>query len=235
VKQNDFQDCIYDLLHDKNNLSHIEICNIITKVFLSDLIFITDTSDYSNNFLSTNKNYVFINNTIEYSTNEFNIYNYNLYSLLKNIYKPIIIEKYILENNFEGFIREHNYSELTNSIAYNYKSPCYKGIYFFLGFKKISPETLSNNIFLLKLLAPHICKYMNQSISGNESNDKSPLSIREKQTLKLFKIGLRPREICTKLHISERTVRFHMDNIVSKLNAKNKTHALSIALIKNFI
>lgn len=185
--------------------------------------------------MDKNKNYISINDLSESKTHNFNYCNDELFLLSLNNNKPIIIEEYLLNNDSEELSKKYRSLGFTNSIAYHYKSPCSKGIYIILGFKNISPATLSNNIFLLHLLSPHIYRYMNVSMYGDVSNYNTPLSVREEQTLKLYKIGLRPREICKQLHISERTVRFHMDNIVTKLNAKNKIHALSIALTNKYI
>jgi len=62
-----------------------------------------------------------------------------------------------------------------------------------------------------------------------------PLSPREKTCLVLAARGIVSEDIGTKLGISERTVRFHFANIVSKLGASNRTEAVTIAISKGLI
>lgn len=57
-----------------------------------------------------------------------------------------------------------------------------------------------------------------------------PLSSRELQVLKLIATGHRNKEIALKLDISEETVKMHVKNAAAKLDAKDRTHAVSIAL-----
>ena len=50
-----------------------------------------------------------------------------------------------------------------------------------------------------------------------------------------MKAGKTNWEISVILNISERTVKFHVQNIERKLNAVNKTHAVAIALDQNLL
>ena len=56
------------------------------------------------------------------------------------------------------------------------------------------------------------------------------LTPRELDVLRLIQAGLRNKAIAAKLNISEATVNFHIKNIVSKLNANDRTHAVMIAV-----
>jgi DNA-binding NarL/FixJ family response regulator len=56
------------------------------------------------------------------------------------------------------------------------------------------------------------------------------LSAREIQVLKLVSEGARNKEIAVQLCISEETVKMHVKSIMTKLNAKDRTHAVTIAL-----
>ncbi len=56
------------------------------------------------------------------------------------------------------------------------------------------------------------------------------ISQRETEVLKWLKEGKTNWEISVILGISERTVKFHIHNIIAKLNAVSKSHALAIAL-----
>jgi DNA-binding NarL/FixJ family response regulator len=61
------------------------------------------------------------------------------------------------------------------------------------------------------------------------------LSARELEVLKLIAGGHRNREIAQKLSISEETVKMHVRNIMVKLNANDRTHAVTIAVRRGFI
>jgi DNA-binding NarL/FixJ family response regulator len=56
------------------------------------------------------------------------------------------------------------------------------------------------------------------------------LSARELQVLRLVARGDRNKEIGQKLDISEETVKMHLKNAAAKLNARDRTHAVSIAI-----
>ncbi len=58
----------------------------------------------------------------------------------------------------------------------------------------------------------------------------SPLTKRELQVLQQVRKGLGNREIGEQLYIAERTVKFHLTSILSKLNAKNRTEAVNNAI-----
>jgi DNA-binding NarL/FixJ family response regulator len=56
------------------------------------------------------------------------------------------------------------------------------------------------------------------------------LSARELQVLQLVARGDRNKEIGRKLDISEETAKMHLKNAAAKLNARDRTHAVSIAI-----
>jgi DNA-binding NarL/FixJ family response regulator len=56
------------------------------------------------------------------------------------------------------------------------------------------------------------------------------LSTRELQVLRLVAHGDRNKEIGRKLDIAEETVKMHLKNATAKLNARDRTHAVSIAV-----
>ena len=61
------------------------------------------------------------------------------------------------------------------------------------------------------------------------------LSVKEIKLLSFLKDGCTTREIGDKMSISERTVRYHLENILQKLNAKNRTEAVANAISNNLI
>jgi DNA-binding NarL/FixJ family response regulator len=58
------------------------------------------------------------------------------------------------------------------------------------------------------------------------------LSMRELEVLELVARGRKNREIALLLEIEERTVRFHMENILDKLQVNNRAEAACHALKK---
>lgn len=61
------------------------------------------------------------------------------------------------------------------------------------------------------------------------------LTKKENEVLRLLCEGMTSGEIAPILKISERTVNFHIANLVSKLSAKNRMHAVAIAVSNHLI
>ena len=61
------------------------------------------------------------------------------------------------------------------------------------------------------------------------------LSAREFEVLELLTRGRKNREIALALEIEERTVRFHVENILEKLRVQNRTEAVCYAFRKGWI
>jgi DNA-binding NarL/FixJ family response regulator len=61
------------------------------------------------------------------------------------------------------------------------------------------------------------------------------LTPREMDVLRLIRDGHRNKEIAARLTISEATVNFHIKNLVSKLRANDRTHAVTIAVRRGFL
>jgi DNA-binding CsgD family transcriptional regulator len=57
----------------------------------------------------------------------------------------------------------------------------------------------------------------------------SELGDREREVLELMMAGLRNRDIAVRLFISERTVKFHVSNILAKLEVGSRTEAIALA------
>ncbi len=80
------------------------------------------------------------------------------------------------------------------------------------------------------LLEPLIASRFLDSI-----NNPDALTARQKEVLKLIATGLLNKEIADRLFISERTVKFHVSEILAKLGAGNRTEAVAIATEKGLI
>jgi DNA-binding NarL/FixJ family response regulator len=61
------------------------------------------------------------------------------------------------------------------------------------------------------------------------------LTPRELEVLELIRAGHRNKEISFQLSISETTVNFHVRNLMDKLRANDRAHAVSIAMRRGFL
>ena len=77
------------------------------------------------------------------------------------------------------------------------------------------------------LLQPVVASKLLRQVRETEHPDA--LTPREKEVLGLVAAGLANREIAARLSISERTVKFHVSSLLSKLGAKNRTLAVRLA------
>ena len=66
----------------------------------------------------------------------------------------------------------------------------------------------------------------NKVLAAPSPSVPSPLSEREQQVLELLAAGFRDREISNKLFISERTVKFHTQNAIAKMEVKTRIQAV---------
>jgi two-component system NarL family response regulator len=64
---------------------------------------------------------------------------------------------------------------------------------------------------------------------------RKPLTERELDVLKLVSVGLRNKEIASRLHVSEFTIKVHVQNILGKLEVHDRTHAVTEALRQGLI
>jgi len=61
------------------------------------------------------------------------------------------------------------------------------------------------------------------------------LTQRELEVLRLIRDGFRNKQIADRLAIAETTVNFHIKNLVEKLQANDRTHAVTIALRRGLL
>ena len=97
-------------------------------------------------------------------------------------------------------------------------------------------EKHPRNGYLLHNLTPHLhSAFANVLSQENKPRRLLQITIREKQVLNWVKHGKTTWDISMILDISERTVKFHVDNIMRKLDAVSRTHAVAIALAEGLI
>lgn len=71
--------------------------------------------------------------------------------------------------------------------------------------------------------------------TGPSSSTQCPLTERERTILELVASGHANKEVAYELGISERTVKNHMTNILAKLSAKDRAHAVRIGIQNGWI
>jgi DNA-binding CsgD family transcriptional regulator len=108
----------------------------------------------------------------------------------------------------------------------------------FCVFRK-KPECHMRASGILNTAFPHLCGaffriYMLQHSKHGETK-KNVLSPRERDVLSLLKSGKSSSEIALLLEISERTVKFHVSNVLVKLHAVSRTHAVALAIEHGYI
>lgn len=85
------------------------------------------------------------------------------------------------------------------------------------------------------LLQPVVAFRLLQQMAKSEEPEMTPLTPRELEVLQEVAQGLQNKEIAARLMISERTVKFHVSAILSKLDAGNRTEALAIATQRGLV
>jgi two-component system, NarL family, response regulator len=68
-----------------------------------------------------------------------------------------------------------------------------------------------------------------------EHHSSDPVTTREIEVLRLIAAGNANKAIAAELHVAEETVKGHVRNILAKLGANDRTHAVTIALKRGII
>ncbi len=95
----------------------------------------------------------------------------------------------------------------------------------------------ARHLTILRYLTPYLHHVMGRVPSSPPDKTLSLASLtnREKEVLQWVKIGKTNWEISCLLRVSERTVKFHIQNAMRKLNASTRSHAVVIALSQGVI
>lgn len=87
---------------------------------------------------------------------------------------------------------------------------------------------------ILEYIIPHLHQVLVRILNSNKKHT-TPLSTREREVLNWLKQGKSSWDVSTILHISERTVNFHINNIMQKLDAVNRPQAVAVAIERRLI
>jgi DNA-binding NarL/FixJ family response regulator len=80
-------------------------------------------------------------------------------------------------------------------------------------------------------------RYVPTDVAGRlaEHIGEEDLTSRELEVLRLIRDGYRNKQIADELAIAEATVNFHIKNLVGKLGANDRTHAVTIAIRRGLL
>ena len=74
-----------------------------------------------------------------------------------------------------------------------------------------------------------------RAVKVAEQMEYDDLTGRELQVLCLVRDGYRNKQIADELSIAETTVNFHIKNLIDKLGANDRTHAVTIAIRRGLL
>ncbi len=84
------------------------------------------------------------------------------------------------------------------------------------------------------LLGPDVTTALLRHVERDEGGHDA-LTPRELEVLRLVAQGLSNRAMAERLFVTERTIKFHVSSLLSKLGAENRTEAVSIAVRRGLI
>ncbi len=87
---------------------------------------------------------------------------------------------------------------------------------------------------ILSLAGPHLHYALMRALKRSHST-KDMLTPKEKEAIKWLKQGKSTWDMAAILRISERTVKFHISNIMQKLGASNRANAVAIAIEQGIV
>lgn len=98
-----------------------------------------------------------------------------------------------------------------------------------------SPESGSRVEVILHYALPHVRQALSRAAKDESQKQTDTLSRREREVLKWMSEGKCTWDISRILRITERTVYYHSQNIMQKLEATSRSHAVSIAIKRGII
>ncbi len=119
---------------------------------------------------------------------------------------------------------------------------CHHGAMGFFGVGVSIDENSGKRQTQLERIAPYVSYfggYVQQAVLKlpgiGEFNRRVPFTTREKDCLCWAAEGCTAAEIAARLFVTESTVKFHMRNVIRKMNARNTTQALALAIVNGYI
>ena len=98
--------------------------------------------------------------------------------------------------------------------------------------EKVEKDKRTNAV--LKYITPHFAESLkdtfHSTVMGHKTKSEYKLTPRELEVLEWVKDGKSAWEIGVIFNRSERVIKYHVKNIMEKLNAQNRTHAVAIAM-----
>jgi DNA-binding CsgD family transcriptional regulator len=119
---------------------------------------------------------------------------------------------------------------------------CHHGAMGFFGVGVSTDDNSDTRQTQLQRIAPYVSYfggYVQQAVLElpgiGEINRRQTLTVREKDCLCWAAEGCTAAEIAARLFVTESTVKFHMRNVIRKMNARNTTQALALAIVNGYI
>jgi transcriptional regulator EpsA len=133
------------------------------------------------------------------------------------------------------WVRIFNKYELRNTIAHGVLDVQRTLATYFI-FSRIPGNVGDREIFLLKLLTPHLHLALVRALTTVQEFSKlatphEALSDRQKQIIRWINEGKTNWEIAQILEMTEKNVKYHIEQIFSKLKVRNRTQAVAKALL----
>ena len=88
---------------------------------------------------------------------------------------------------------------------------------------------------ILEILCPHVHEALRRVFNCQHAGRDNPLSAREKEVLRWIKEGKSSWAVSVILSISEATVKFHIKNIMRKLDSATRAQAVATAIEQGYI
>jgi NarL family two-component system response regulator LiaR len=103
--------------------------------------------------------------------------------------------------------------------------------------KNVSADELVRAIRAAKTGRPTLSPEATQALIHPSSDSAlgRDLTSREREVLELMAKGLNNSQIAERLIVSRSTIRFHVSNVLSKLNASSRTEAVAVAIQNNLV
>lgn len=99
--------------------------------------------------------------------------------------------------------------------------------------KSMSRHEILGTLRAVRTKGRHVAPIIAAKLAEHFGEDG--LTDREVEVLRLVREGMRNREIATVLRIAETTVNFHIKNMLDKLQANDRTHAVTIAIRRGLL